>query len=184
MLEETVIAQCSPTMAGIKTGNLFSCHMYDKKELLSAIRKLNGMFVKKGVRLVPLKYEGARALLYMYRPDFLREDFHSRPVAEILEGLEYPVESPECCVMKLSQKLNCEEQFPHEIGLFLGYPPEDVKGFIQNKAENAKYIGAWKVYGDVNAAKRKFAQYESCTSCYMEEFHKDNSLERLVVAVS
>ena len=26
------------------------------------------------------------------------------------------------------------DEFPHDIGLFLGYPPEDVLGFITNKA--------------------------------------------------
>ena len=36
--------------------------------------------------------------------------------------------------------------FPHEIGLFLGYPFEDVMGFIENKGENYLCSGCWKVY--------------------------------------
>ena len=36
--------------------------------------------------------------------------------------------------------------FPHEIGLLLGYPPEDVIGFIENRGQNPLYIGYWKVY--------------------------------------
>ena len=39
-------------------------------------------------------------------------------------------------------------KFPHEIGIFLGYPLADVAGFIRNKGRNCKCIGTWKVYGD------------------------------------
>ena len=49
------------------------------------------------------------------------------------------------------------------MGLFLGYPPEDVRGFIENRAAGCKLIGCWKVYGDVDAAKEKFASFERCT---------------------
>lgn len=31
MSEDLVISQCSPTMAGLKTGNLFTCPMEDKR---------------------------------------------------------------------------------------------------------------------------------------------------------
>ena len=39
------------------------------------------------------------------------------------------------CIVKLIGRLQENEGFPHEIGLFLGYPPEDVLGFIENKGE-------------------------------------------------
>ncbi len=46
-------------------------------------------------------------------------------------------------------------QFPHEIGLFLGYPPEDVCGYIRNKGKCQKCTGHWQVYGDENFALAK-----------------------------
>lgn len=48
------------------------------------------------------------------------------------------------------------KDFPHEIGLFLGYPLEDVQGFIENRAEGYKCVGCWKVYGDEEYAKQEF----------------------------
>ena len=39
-------------------------------------------------------------------------------------------------------------EFPHEVGLFLSYPPEDVKGFIAHRANDFKCAGLWKVYGN------------------------------------
>lgn len=53
-----------------------------------------------------------------------------------------------------------EMAFPHEMGLLLGYPIEDVRGFIDHAGENYLYSGYWKVYQDVEAKKKLFAQYE------------------------
>ncbi len=74
----------------------------------------------------------------------------------------------------------CEE-FPHEIGLFLGYPPEDVQGFIENRADGCKYAGCWKVYGDADAARKIFAKYKKCTDIYCMQFARGMSIERLTV---
>ena len=63
---------------------------------------------------------------------------------------------------RLSERMRANNGFPHEIGVFLGYPPEDVMGFVRNKGKNYKYNGYWKVYGDVEQCKRRFAAYDSC----------------------
>ncbi|RKI29630.1 DUF3793 family protein [bacterium 1xD8-6] len=52
------------------------------------------------------------------------------------------------------------KEFPHEIGLLLGYPVEDVEGFIRNSGENCLYIGYWKVYGNLSEKKALFLQFE------------------------
>lgn len=56
MFKEAVINQCSPTMAGIKTANLFSYEIYNKSELLYSVRELNKILVQRKVRLIFLKY--------------------------------------------------------------------------------------------------------------------------------
>ena len=52
--------------------------------------------------------------------------------------------------------------FPHEVGLFLGYPAEDVEGFRRHGGQGYKYSGLWKVYSDVERAQRCFRQYGCC----------------------
>ncbi len=49
--------------------------------------------------------------------------------------------------------------FPHEMGVFLGYPLGDVKGFVENSGQNFKQSGYWKVYDDVAYANRIFELY-------------------------
>ena len=71
MSEELVVEQCSPTMAGLKTGNLFSCPAEDTRTLWQSIRRLNQRLVPCGIRLVPVKSLGDRELIYMYRQEKL-----------------------------------------------------------------------------------------------------------------
>ena len=56
--------------------------------------------------------------------------------------------------------------FPHEIGIFLGYPLYDVDCFIHHK--RCKYVGYWKVYSNLKNAKKQFNRYECAkrTMCY------------------
>ena len=79
------------------------------------------------------------------------------------------------------KKLRKDGEFPHEIGLFLGYPPEDVQGFMELGPDCCKCTGCWKVYGDEAAAQRKFAQYKKCTRVYCDRWDKGADIERLAV---
>ena len=88
----------------------------------------------------------------------------------------------EACIARLSRRLRENEDFPHEIGLFLSYPPEDVRGFIENRAKNYKFIGYWKVYGDEDKARRAFARYKKCTDCYCRFLEAGFALTDLAVA--
>lgn len=179
--EELLVLHCSPTMAGLKTGNLFSCPVEDGAKLAEGIRKLNRRLVPRGIRLVPLKVMEKRALVYMYRPGKLKEDLSDRKAEGILAEWDYPVGQMEKCITWLVRRLKTGEEFPHEIGLFLGYPPEDVDAFIKNGAAGAKCTGIWKVYGDVEKAQYKFAQYKKCTRLYCEAFRKNHSFDKLIV---
>lgn len=184
MLKDNVIAKCAPTMAGLKTANLFGYPCSDKEELYRSVRELNRILVPCHLRLMILKYDGQRALLYLCRPSYLMRDLSDPLAAEILSQLGYPVESVAHCIAELQARLTENAEFPHEIGLFLGYPPVDVYGFIMNKAQCAKCVGTWKVYGNVEEAEKKFRMYKKCTRCYQCSYARHNCFEKMVVAVS
>lgn len=180
MTEDQIIRHCAPTLAGIKTASLFTCPYTDKDALLESIRHLNRRFAEKGLRLLPLRFSAEKALIYVYRPAKLRNDLSDASVADLLNRCGYP-ESCAQCVGCLARKLRTQEDFPHEIGLFLGYPVEDVRGFMEQGPECCKLTGCWKVYGDEEAAQRKFDQYKKCTRVYCDRWSKTQDLERLVV---
>ena len=183
MSEEMLIRHCAPTLAGMKTGNMYNDAFESEAHLRESVCALNRRFRSKGLQVVPLRYRDGRALLYVYRPGKLAEDLlHETAVAILTEG-GYQPECPATCIACLRRKLREEEDFPHEIGLFLGYPPEDVAGFICNKAENCKCVGCWKVYGDEAAARKTFDRFKKCTAVYAAQYAQGKSIERLIVAV-
>lgn len=183
MSDELVIQQCSPTLAGIKTGNIFSCVYSSKEQLKAEIRKLNSLLVKKGLRMIPLKFMEKRALVYLYRPAYLKGDLLDCEASKILKDCGYDCSHPELCIVNLVKRLEECSGFPHEIGLFLGYPPEDVKGFIENNARDYKFAGCWKVYGDEEKARMLFAQYKKCTEHFVKQLTQGSDIERLAVAM-
>lgn len=183
MLDEVLVKQCSPTLAGLKTGNLFPVSYTTMEQMRTEIRDCNRRLLSKGLRLLPVRYGNGRALLYMYRPACLRRDLADKNAARLLTDMGYTVSSPDRCLAKLIRKINEAPEFPHEVGIFLGYPPEDVKGFIENHACGCKCVGCWKVYGNEEDAKRTFCRYKKCTHVYCEQWKKGKSIEQLAVAV-
>ena len=181
MSEDIIIEHCSPTMAGIKTGSLFSCEESDRDSLYRTIRRMNASLVPKGVRMIPMKYENNRALIYMYRPKKLSADLTDATAGDILSQRSYRAGSADSLVSQLRQRLNENDTFPHEIGLFLGYPPEDVDGFIKKGPKQAKLTGVWKVFTDEESAKKKFELYGKCRRVYKQAYEKHNSFDKLVV---
>ena len=180
MSEDLIVQQCSPTLAGLKTGSLFTCPFRSEEELRQDIAALNRRLAPKGVHVRILRVR-KRALLYLYRPSSLRRDFATAEVALLLRQYGYTVDDPEACLAQLCTRL-AHGSFPHEIGLFLGYPAEDVRGFIENRTDGCKCVGTWKVYGDEAAARKRFAQFEKCTRIYQTKFSEGRSIERLTVS--
>lgn len=182
MSEEYLIRNCAPTLAGLKTANLFTCPADDKAAVLAEIRRISRILFPKGLRLVPLRFSDEKALIYLYRPRKLSADISNEAAAAILHRRGYDTACPDRCVAQLMQRIRAQGAFPHEIGLFLGYPPEDVLGFIENGGKCCKCVGCWKVYGDEIAAKKRFALYKKCTRVYCDRWANKNDIERLTVA--
>ena len=119
----------------------------------------------------------------MYRPAQLEEDLKDREGRKILQDAGYRKITVEYCVRRLRQRFLHSSEFPHEIGLFLGYPSEDVKGYILHNGNGSKYVGYWKVYGDVTCAKKIFARYKACTRSYFSQWTAGTPVQDLAVAV-
>ena len=182
MSEELVVRLCAPTLAGIKTGSLFSAEYVSEESFRGELRMLNHTLVPKGLRALTLRYGVRHALVYVYRPAMLRRDLRAGEANRLLKELGYDVSSPEGCVTQLAKRVKKSKEFPHEIGLFLSYPPEDVRGFMEHKAADCKCVGCWKVYGDAEKAKQVFQRYKRCTEAYCRRWRSGTTMDRLTVA--
>ena len=181
MLEQSLITHCAPTLAGLKTAGLF-CFSYTSESMLQAeLRRCRLALGNKGVRIRVLRRHRGRALLYVYRPAKLRQDFQKPGVAPFLQRMGYALQ-PEIALGQLEQRLARRPGCPHEIGLFLGYPPEDVAGFMTHQGKHCKCVGCWKVYGDEQTARNIFEKYEMCSKIYSRQWQQGKSIEQLTVA--
>ena len=178
MSEELIVRHCAPTLANLKTGSLFVCPITDRPSFFRSLRSLNELLVPKGLRALPLRIREHSALVYLYRPSRLKKDLEDPAAIKILQDHGYSCYGK--CLPKLIERVRASEEFPHEIGLFLGYPPEDVQGFLDHRP--CKCSGCWKVYGDENKAKKTFDLYKKCERVYCQQLARGIDIKRLTVA--
>lgn len=180
MLENALIAYGSPTLARLKAGSLFAVPC-DCAALAGELRRLNAMLVPRGVRLVVLRRDSGRTLLYLYREQALGALLGCPDVQALLRGRGYRDFGVPGALRALRARLAASRDFPHEIGVFLGYPLADVVGFIRNGGRNCLCSGCWKAYANEHEARRVFARLNKCRAVYARRFAEGYPLTRLTV---
>lgn len=183
-LQSALVLHCAPTLAGLKPASLFRFQQEGSgfiRQFLVCRQVLEG----RGLVLTLLKGCRRRGawLVYLYRVGAL-EALLGRPEHQaFLRELGYAQgEGLRGCLRQLAARVCLEREFPHEIGVFLGYPLEDVKGFIRHKGRHFTLCGCWKCYGDPAAAARQFRRFSRCTDHYCRRFAAGATLAQLAVA--
>ena len=183
-LDRLLAAYCSPALAGIKPANLVSCDRTIYPDLPEQLETYREAFAPRGMRFEIVCACYARYLLLVYNEAQLERYMQDERVQHVLRRFGYPVGSPLPELLAvLRKRIACTDGFPHEIGLFLGYPIDDVVAFIANKGRNCLCCGCWKCYTDACAAQKAFDKFRKCTSVYKRLFACGRTLDQLAVAV-
>ena len=186
-MERYLIEHCSPTLASLKTANLFNYTFCSEDELEKHLEGLAATLEPKGVSITILRKKVRSALIYVYREKKLRTDLNHPNACKILRRNGYADTSVDAALAHLKMRFaSCGEskEFPHEIGLFLGYPPDDVAGYILNSGKNCKCCGCWKVYCNECETVKTFAKFAKCKKAYKSMFfQKGKTLHHLTIAV-
>lgn len=184
-LEEALIEHCSPTLEGLKPASLFRYFPEEAAAFGDSFRACRAQLDPLGLKLVILKRCRKRGsyLLYLYRQRDLEGLLEQEEHRVFLQAMGYrPWSCLRDCLGQLAARLCLEEDFPHEIGVFLGYPLEDVKGFIAHKGKHYTLCGCWKCYGDPQAARRRFESFRRCTERFRRRYAQGVPLVRLAAA--
>ena len=181
MLEKYLVAHCSPTLAGLKSANIFSYSFTSIKQLNEQLELCRADLRPKGVSVRVLRYSGHTALIYVYRIHRVQEELTRQGVSDFLSSYGYETDQLDVCLQRLSLRISSHSEFPHEIGLFLGYPLDDVKGFIKHKGKNSRCSGCWKVYCNECEAKKLFARFDKCKAIYHDLFSRGKTVSQLTV---
>ena len=165
-LDKYLIAHCSPTLASLKTANMFTCRYESEAGLQAAVAAWNELFDEKGVSLLVLRESDGLALIYVCRKKRLGRDLQQPGVQEFLHEYGYDRTDVDGALCTLQQRLAEQDGFPHEIGIFLSYPLADVRGFIDNAGANSLCTGCWKVYCNECEAVKMFNRFKKCREVY------------------
>lgn len=162
--DQLVIQYASPALCGIKPSNLFSVNdeVYVSHE--QKIDSWNSAFRKDGLSFTKIKRNENSVLMFVCNASQVRSVCSNSACREYLVSKGYPL----CCGMKdvmdeLFRRLETQASFPHEIGIFLGYPLEDVISFEEKKRKEV-FTGIWKVYSDAENARRTNEEYRRCVA--------------------
>lgn len=192
MFEQELIEHCSPTLASIKAASLFTYTYKSLKELHVRVTYWNSKMKRKGITFDILSENVGvnKALIYVYRRADLEKILNRDEIRSFLLNHGYLIDDNEIVggvnceniILQLKNKFEKLNQFPHEIGIFLGYPIGDVKGFIENHGCNCKCTGYWKVYCNEEEATKTFRKYKKCRDIYMNLWISGRSVMQLTVA--
>ena len=156
-LEVQMIIQCAPVIAGLKVSNLLIIpegQLFQLRELLKDSSISMYLLLKEEGRLVILLYHRDRKAWLVkagYKADYdsVRAGHEGISLSAVLARFRRRYQS-------YSRGM---KDFPHEMGILLGYPVEDVEGFILHKGGSYLCNGYWKVYYNVSQKQRTFRWY-------------------------
>lgn len=182
---ETMLAfHGAPTFEGIKPGSLISFNKQRIKNCQSILKQYKICMACKGIQFFVLSETENWLLLLVYRQTALNEIIKDKQIQDFLSFYGYMnFRSLNQCLRYLKTRMALQKGFPHEIGVFLGYPLDDVKGFIENSGRHFKLSGQWKVYSDTKRAEKLFAKYAECSDRFCACILNGQSIEELVKAV-
>lgn len=160
-----------------------------------------------GIRLRVLVWRGCGALIYLYRPAHLAPALRAGPRRAALAAIGYPVDDLEATIDLLADRIaaggpcavaahrggaprarpvrreaGAWAVFPHEVGHLLGYPAEDVDGFIRHRGRSYLLAGPWKVYRDRDRALAAFERIRRSRVRCRQRYRRGAGLSELAVA--
>lgn len=155
-VEMLLALHCAPLLHGLKVSNLVKLTRNQSVALCHNIKT-------SGLSIWFLDCEKDENQVLLYRKTEMEYMLRQIRVQEVLHLFGYKEFHVIPVLVHLSEEMRRykagEREFPHELGVLLGYPIEDVLGFMENRGENYAYCGYWKVYGNIQQAKEQFAAY-------------------------
>lgn len=182
---------CHAVLAGLKVANYFC--LRQSPQVKQALLTWHESFADSDLSFKVLCTCHDRFGILLYNHRLLAERLEDRAVQDFLKDYGYADFRVNQALKHLAKRLReplsngkklcLKQHFPHEIGVFLGYPLADIEAFIREGGQNALLVGHWKVYHDVQAAKHCFDQYKLSLRLFRERLAAGNPLSESMLMV-
>ena len=184
IFEDVLVRQCAPTLAGMKPGSIFCVKPPSAEAMRWKVQQWDRQLKPLGLSVqILLERPGSGSMIvYVYRRKHLERTLLNEDCQKFLERMGYVKVGLDTLLAQLAYRLETQSEFPHEIGVFLGYPLRDVIGFIENHGRNFTCCGFWKSYSDPTEIQMCFECYRRCINTYVKLFEQGVPLEKLAVS--
>lgn len=174
-----VVTQCAPVLKGVKISNLITMKP-------GGWRKIRAYLKKSRIICIPLYADAEKEVLFLYRYEQLERHLKNREVREFLRSCGYKSFEVASVLVRLRRRYQLyagiSKEFPHELGVLLGYPVGDVQGFIDNRGENSLTSRYWKVYQNPKEAEKIFDLYDRVKEQALKEIMCGRTLSHVAVS--
>ena len=174
-----VVTQCAPVLKGVKISNLITMKP-------GGWRKIRAYLKKSRIICIPLYADAEKEVLFLYRYEQLERHLKNREVREFLKSCGYDRFDVASVLARLRRRYQryagTSQEFPHELGVLLGYPVGDVQGFIANRGENSLTSRYWKVYQNPKEAEKIFDLYDRVKEQALREIMCGRTLSHVAVS--
>lgn len=182
--EQLLGFHAAPLFAGIKAACLLSFRRSAFEDFDGMLADYEQCFHCKGIEIFRVVEGAEYVLLLFYRPAILWQRLQEPAVRNVLAQYGYDKQdSLPGYLEHLQARMTLRKSFPHEVGLFLDYPVEDVVGFVTHKGQDFCYSGYWKVYANEKETRMLFAQYTRCTEEFCSRLEQGCPFPDLVQAI-
>lgn len=176
--ERLLALHCAPVLKNRKASNMFHVEKDAFEDLHATLALYHEKLEKKGICLRLFQQNKERVTVFVYRRRRLSLLLQREDIRVFLQRYGYPSLGLSEILDHLDRRLDEAEGYPHEIGVFLGYPLYDVEGFIEQR--ECVMMGYWKVYRYPSAARRLFALYDACIRELLNGLRCGQCIEQLI----
>jgi hypothetical protein len=153
-------------LEGVKPGNLINVANRSQpcgRNLFRLWQTHGAELIESGGLAAMIMRERADSLLlFIYDPAVLSSLLTQSRVAAMMKRAGYP-RSADLMASLTELKRRIESGvFPHEVGIFLGYPLKDVAAFMGWAPLPFTCQGPWKIYGDPRRSLELAACHQDC----------------------
>lgn len=159
LFQKKLLTHSAPTLANMKTGSLFRILKREIDNIKECLEFFSELFCEVNLDLRILSEDEVSVLIYVYNQQKLEHILSCPRILQFLSQYGYEESNVQTNLQHLQTRLQ-ESEFPHEIGVFLGYPLQDVIQFI-HPCKQCLCTGYWKVYGNQKKCQKKFYRFDS-----------------------
>lgn len=172
----------APVVGGLKPSSTITLKK-DSKEYFVWNNYKETFLNKIELKHVLLREDDKAIILLIYSEKNLEKFINNKETKEFLLKLEYNLQDNLGSILdKLIQRYN-RFHCPHELGVFLGIPLEDVIDFMECTTKKCLLCGYWKVFNNSENALEIFNNYNRSKELVLDYVIFDAKLEEIIVSL-